>query len=165
LIGLLAAALVAASGLEVTPERTDAAVYAVTHGLVVANVVRNCRRYEERLGGNLEGALSAWRERNAERAAAAEGYLEFARSAIERQEGATASLAFEERTRALSRRKANEALNDIFERATPQEWTCRQWLGAITAGKADLDREPKYLPALDELVVFERRLRQGGAAR
>jgi hypothetical protein len=165
LIGLVAAALVAAAGLEVTPARTEAAGYAVTHGLVVANLVRNCRRFEGRLGGSLEAALAGWRERNAERAAAAESYLEFARSAIERQEGITASLAFEERTRALFRRKANETLNDIFAHATPQIWTCEHWLGAITAGKADLDHEPKYLPALDELVEFERRVRRGGAAR
>jgi uncharacterized membrane protein YccC len=161
LIGLLAAALVSAAGPEVTPERRDAAVFAVTHGLVVANVVRNCRRHEARLGGDLEGALSAWRERNAERAAAAEGYLEYVRSVIERQRGPLAAQDFNAKTRGLSRRKANEALNDIFERATPQEWTCRTWLEAISAGQADLDHEPKYLPVLDELVEFEKKVRRG----
>lgn len=159
--GLLFAALIAAAGPEVTPARRDAAVYAVTHGLVVSNVVRNCRRYEERLGGDLDGALSAWRERNAERAAAAESYLEYVRSVIERQQGPLAAQDFNAKTRGLARRKANDALNDIFERATPQEWTCRTWLEAITAGKADLDHEPKYLPVLDELVAFEKKVRRG----
>lgn len=159
---LLVSSAAAASGLEVTPARTEAAGYALTHGLVVANLVRNCRRFEERLGGDLDGALARWRERNAERAAAAESYLVFATAAIERQEGVTASLAYEERTRLLFRRKANDTLNDIFERAAPQEWTCRRWIDAIIAGKADLDQEPKYAGPLDELVAFERKLRGGG---
>jgi hypothetical protein len=158
---LLVSSVAVAAGLEVTPVRTEAAGFAVTHGLVVANLVRNCRRFEDRLGGDLDGALTQWRQRNAERAAAAESYLVFATAAIERQEGITASLAYEERTRLLFRRKANDMLNDIFERAAPQEWTCRHWVDAIIAGKADLDQEPKYAGTLDELVAFERSVRPG----
>ena len=162
---LLAAALVFGAGgaLEVTPARTEAAGYAVTHGLVVLNLVRNCRRFDERLAEKPEGALAGWRQRNAERAAAAEAYLAYAHAAIERQEGAAAAEAYNRRTRALFRRKANDTLNDIFERAAPQIWTCERWMKAIVAGEADLNWESKYAGTLDELVAFERKLRGGGA--
>lgn len=163
---LLAAALVfgADGALEVTPARTNAATYAVTHGLVVTNLVRNCRRFDERLAEKPQAALAGWRQRNAERAAAAEAYLAYAHAAIERQEGAAAAEAFNRNTRGLSRAKANDTLNDIFERASPQFWTCERWMKAIAAGEADLNWESKYVNALDELVAFERRLR-GGAAK
>ncbi len=158
---LLAAALLLGAGgaLEVTPARTEAAGYAVTHGMVVLNLVRNCRRFDERLTEKPEGALAGWRQRNAERAAAAEAYLAYAHAAIERQEGAAAAEAFNRNTRALFRRKANDTLNDIFERAAPQFWTCEHWMKSIAAGKADLNWESKYVNTLDELVAFERKLR------
>lgn len=162
---LLALALIAGANgsLEVTPARTEAAGYAVTHGLVVLNLVRNCRRFDERLEQKPEAAYAGWRQRNAERAAAAEAYLAYAHAAIERQEGAAAAQAYHRRTRALFRRKANDTLNDIFERSAPQVWTCRHWIDAIAAGKADLQWEPKYAKTLDALVEFERKLRAGSA--
>lgn len=162
---LVAAALAAGAGaaLEVTPARTEAAGYAVTHGLLVLNLVRNCRQYREKLPQDPDAALAAWRARNAERAAAAESYLVYASAAIERQEGAAAAEAYNARTRALFRRKANTALNDIFNRAHPQPGICARWIDAIAAGEADLNWESKYVPALDELVEFERRVRSGTA--
>lgn len=158
---LLATALALGAGgaLEVTPARTEAAGYAVTHGLLVSNLVANCRQYREKLKLDPDAALAAWRQRNAERAAAAESYLVYAAAAIERQEGAAAAEAYNRRTRALFVRKANTALNDIFNRAHPQPGICARWIDAIAAGEADLNWESKYLPALDELVEFERRLR------
>jgi hypothetical protein len=164
LISLVVAAVLAAgagAALEVTPARTEAAGYAVTHGLLVLNLVRNCRRYREKLQLDPDAALALWRQRNAERAAAAESYLVYASAAIERQEGAAAAEAYNKRTRALFRRKANTALNDIFNRAHPQPGICARWIDAIAAGEADLNWESKYLPALDELVEFERKLRGG----
>ena len=160
---LVAAALAAGAGaaLEVTPARTEAAGYAVTHGLLVLNLVRNCRQYREKLPQDPDAALAAWRARNAERAAAAESFLVYASAAIERQEGAAAAEAYNKRTRALFRRKANTALNDIFNRAHPQPGICARWIDAIAAGEADLNWESKYVPALDELVEFERRVRSG----
>jgi hypothetical protein len=162
---LLAAALVLGAdvALEVTPARTEAAGYAVTHGLVVRNLARNCRKFDERLAEKPAAALAGWRQRNAERAAAAEAYLAYAHAAIGRQEGAAAAEAFNRDTRALFRRKANDTLNDIFERAAPQFWTCERWMKAIAAGDADLNWESKYVNTLDELVAFERKLRAGGA--
>jgi hypothetical protein len=162
---LVAAALAAGAGgaLEVTPARTEAAGYAVTHGLLVSSLVRNCRQYRGELELDPDAALAAWRERNAERAAAAESYLVYASAAIERQEGAAAAEAYNARTRALFRRKANAALNDIFNRMHPQPGICARWIEAIAAGEADLNWESKYLPALDELVEFERRVRSGKA--
>lgn len=162
---LVAAALAAGAGgaLEVTPARTEAAGYAVTHGLVVSNLVRNCRQYRERLKQDPDAALAAWRQRNAERAAAAEGYLVYASTVIERQEGAAAAEAYNKRTRALFRRQANNTLNDIFNRAHPQPGICARWIDAIAAGEADLNWESQYVPALDELVEFERRVRAGKA--
>ncbi len=162
---LVAAALAAGAGgaLEVTAARTEAAGYAVTHGLLVLNLVRNCQQYREQLKQDPDAALAAWRQRNAERAAAAENYLVYAAAAIERQEGAAAAEAYNKRTRALFRRKANTALNDIFNRAHPQPGICARWIDAIAAGEADLNWESKYLPALDELVEFERRVRGGKA--
>ena len=160
---LVAAALAVGAGaaLEVTPARTEAAGYAVTHGLLVANLVRNCRQYRGQLQQDPDAALAAWRQRNAERAAAAEGYLVYAAAAIERQEGAAAAEAYNARTRALFRRKANAALNDIFNRMNPQPGICARWIEAIAAGEADLNWESKYVPVLDELVEFERRVREG----
>jgi len=160
-----AAAAQAPAGFAVTPARTEAAGYAVTHGMVVANLVGNCRKFSDRLKHDPEAALAAWRQRNLERASAAESYFIYAHAAIERQEGAAAAEAFNRRTRALFRRKANEALNDIFERTAPQPWVCEHWIGAIAAGRTDLDWESKYLNTLDELVALERRVRQGGAPR
>ena len=160
---LIAAALAAGAGgaLEVTPARTEAAGYAVTHALLVLNLVRSCRQYREQLKHDPDAALAAWRARNAERASAAESYLVYASAAIERQEGAAAAEAYNARTRALFRRKANTALNDIFERMHPQRGICARWIEAIAAGEADLNRESKYVPALDELVEFERKVRSG----
>ena len=160
---LVAAALAAGAGgaLEVTPARTEAAGHAVTHGLLVLNLVRSCRQYREQLKHDPDAALAAWRARNAERASAAESYLVYASAAIERQEGAAAAEAYNARTRALFRRKANTALNDIFERMRPQPGICARWIEAIAAGEADLNWESKYVPALDELVEFERRVREG----
>jgi hypothetical protein len=162
---LVAAAFAAGAGapLAVTPARTEAAGYAVTHGLLVLNLVRNCRQYRGQLQQNPDAALAAWRQRNAERAAAAESYLVYASAAIERQEGAAAAEAYNARTRALFRRKANTALNDIFDRAHPQPGICARWIDAIAAGEADLDWESKYMPALDELVEFERKVRAAKA--
>jgi hypothetical protein len=160
---LVAAVLAAGAGgaLEVTPARTEAAGYALTHGLLVLNLVRNCRQYRDKLPLDPDAALALWRQRNAERAAAAESYLVYASAAIERQEGAAAAEAYNKRTRALFLRKANAALNDIFNRAHPQPGICARWIDAIAAGEADLNWESKYLPALDELVEFERKLRGG----
>jgi hypothetical protein len=159
----VAAVLAAGAGgaLEVTPARTEAAGYALTHGLLVLNLVRNCRQYRDKLPLDPDAALALWRQRNAERAAAAESYLVYASAAIERQEGAAAAEAYNKRTRALFLRKANAALNDIFNRAHPQPGICARWIDAIAAGEADLNWESKYLPALDELVEFERKLRGG----
>jgi hypothetical protein len=159
---LLVSSAAVAAGFEVTPARTEAAGYAVTHGLVVANLVRNCRRFQERIGEDLDAALAQWRERNAERAAAAESYLVYARAAIERQHGELAAHDFDAQTRSVFRHKANVALNDIFERMTPQFGICARWMSAIGEGRADLDWESKYLNTLDELVAFERRLRGVG---
>ena len=158
---LVAAALAAGANgaLEVTPARTEAAGYAVTHGLLVLNLVRNCRQYRETLKQDPDAALALWRQRNAERAAAAESYLVYASTAIERQEGAAAAEAYNQRTRGLFRRKANTALNDIFNRAHPQPGICARWIDAIAAGEADLNWESKYVPALDELVEFVRKAR------
>jgi len=156
-------AFAAGAALEVTPARTEAAGYAVTHGLLVSNLVRNCRQHREQLKQDPDAALAAWRLRNAERAAAAESYLVYASTVIERQEGAAAAEAYNARTRALFRRKANTALNDIFNRAHPQPGICARWIDAIEAGEADLNWESKYVPVLDELVEFERRVRAGKA--
>jgi hypothetical protein len=159
---LMVSSAAVAAGLEVTPARTEAAGYAITHGLVVANLVRNCRPFQDRIGEDLDAALAGWRERNAERAAAAESYLVYARAAIERQYGEPAAHDFDAQTRSVFRHKANVALNDIFERMSPQFGVCARWASAIAQGRADLDWESKYLNTLDELVAFERRLRGGG---
>jgi len=164
---LLAAGAPAAAqtGFAVTPARTEAAGYAVTHGLVVANVVGNCAKFRDRLKQDPDAALAGWRRRNRERASAAESYLTYAHAAIERQHGAAAAENFNASTRALFRQKANATLNDIFERTAPQFGVCAHWIGAIAAGKADLNWESKYLNTLDELVGFERDVQRGRAAR
>jgi hypothetical protein len=38
---------------------------------------------------------------------------------------------------------------------------CARWIDAIAGGEADLNWQSKYMPALDELREFERRLRPG----
>jgi len=159
---LVAAALAVGAGgaLAVTPARTEAAGYAITHALVVGNLVKNCEKFRDRLQSDPDAALAAWRLKNAEHVLAAESYLVYASAAIERQEGAAAAEAYNARTRALFRRKANTALNDIFNRTHPQPGICARWIDAIAAGEADLNWESKYMPALDELVEFERRVRE-----
>ncbi|MGH8720845.1 MAG: hypothetical protein ACREU4_02595 [Burkholderiales bacterium] len=162
--GLVIAAVIAVGAggaLEVTQARTEAAGYAVTHGLVVSNLARICGQFRGQLAQDPEAALAAWRQRNAERAAAAESYLVYAATVIERQEGAAAAQAYNARTRAVFRRQANNALNDIFNRMHPQPGICARWIDAIAAGEADLNWESKYVPALDELVEFERSVRSG----
>lgn len=164
--GLVIAAVIAVgagSALEVTPARTEAAGYAVTHGLVVSNLARICGQFREQLKHDPDAALAGWRQRNAERASAAESFLVYAVTAIERQEGAAAAEAYNARTRAVFRRQANNTLNDIFNRAHPQSGICARWIDAIAAGEADLNWESKYVPALDELVEFERSVRTGKA--
>jgi len=166
-LALLAAGAPAAAqtGFAVTPARTEAAGYAVTHGLVVANLVAQCRKFGDSLKLDPDAALAGWRQRNLERASAAESYLTYAHSAIERRHGAAAAEDFNASTRALFRRKANATLNDIFERSAPQFSVCARWMEAIAAGKADLNWESKYVNALDELVRFERDVRQGRTPR
>jgi hypothetical protein len=154
-------AAAAQSGFAVTPARTEAATYAVTHGIVVANLIANCRKFADRLKVEPDAALTAWRERNLERASAAQSYLIYAHAAIDREVGAAAAEKFNADTRALARQKANTALNDIFERTAPQFEVCERWMDAIDRGQADLGYEMKYRATLDELVEFERRVRQG----
>jgi hypothetical protein len=154
-------AAAAPQGLAVTPARTEAAGYALTHGIVVANLVGNCARFRGRLAQDPQAALAGWRQRNAERAGAAESYFVYAAAAIERQEGAAAAEAFNARTRGVFRRKANDTLNEIFEGTAPQFDVCARWIDAIAQGQADLNWESKYLNALDELVAFERTVRSG----
>jgi hypothetical protein len=38
---------------------------------------------------------------------------------------------------------------------------CERWVGAIGDGQADLNWQSKYMPVLDELREFERKLRPG----
>jgi len=166
LVLLLAGAPAGAqTGFAVTPARTEAAGYAVTHGMVVANLVAQCRKFDESLKLDPAAALAGWRTRNRDRASAAESYLAYAHAAIEHQHGAAAAEDFNAKTRALFRRKANATLNDIFGRTAPQFSVCTRWMEAIATGKADLNWESKYLNTLDELVRFERDVRQGRAPR
>jgi len=164
LLALASAAARAQPGFALTPARDNAAVYAVTHGMVVANLVGNCRKFSDRLTVDPDAALTAWRRRNLERASAAESYLVYAQAAIERKLGAAAAEKYTTNTRALARQKANVALNDIFERTAPQFGVCERWMNAITKGEADLGYEIKYRDTLDELVAFERAVRQGRPA-
>jgi len=161
LLALAGGAAAEQPGFALTPARDKAAVYAVTHGMVVANLVGNCRKFSDRLKVDPDAALRAWRDRNLERASAAESYLIYAQAAIERELGAAAAEKFNTNTRALARQKANVALNDIFERTAPQFDVCERWMNAIAKGEADLGYERKYRDTLDELVAFERDVRQG----
>ncbi len=155
----------AQTGFAVTPARTEAAGYAVTHGIVVANLVANCRKFSDRLKQDPDAALAGWRRRNLARASAAESYLTYAHAAIGHRFGPASAEEFNARTRALFRRKANTALNDIFERTAPQFDVCAHWIEAIAQGKADLNWESKYVNTLDELVRFERDIREGRTPR
>ncbi|HEX5093326.1 MAG TPA: hypothetical protein VFV84_11640 [Burkholderiales bacterium] len=160
-LALAGGAAAAPPGSPLTPARDNAAVFAVTHGMVVDNLAANCRRFSDRLKVDPDAALAAWRRRNLERASAAESYLIYAHAAIERELGAAAAERFNANTRALARQKANVALNDIFERTAPQFEVCERWMDAIYRGQADLGYEVKYRATLDELVRFERDIRQG----
>lgn len=163
-LGLLLAshgAMAAPEGFAVTPVRSEAAGYALTHGILVANLARNCAKFRDRLAQDPQAALAGWRQRNAERAAAAESYFVYAAAAIERQDGAGAAEAFNARTRGLFRRKANDTLNEIFGRRPPRFEVCARWIAAIDDGSADLNWESKYINTLDELVQFERSVQSG----
>jgi hypothetical protein len=160
---LVAAALAAGAGaaLEVTPARTEAAGYAITHWLLVLNLARNCEPYAAAIGRDPMTALRAWRQRNAERVNAAEAYFVFARAAVEKRGGASAGEDFHAQTHGLFVEQANTTLNEIFGAAGPQPAVCRRWVEAIAEGESDLNWQSKYMPLLDELVEFERSLRPG----
>lgn len=162
--GLLVAAAIAVGAggaLAVTPARTEAAGYAITHALVVRNLVQNCAKFRDRLPRDPDAALDAWRAKNAEHVLAAESYLVAARTAIEQQHGAQAGEDFHAQTHGLFVRQANQTLNDIFGALGPQPPVCERWLEAIGGGQADLNWQSKYMPALEELREFERSLRPG----
>ena len=157
-LAALLVAAAAAAGARTPPEvnarRTEAAGYAVTHGLLVTNLVKNCARFRADLGADPDAALAGWRERNGARLAAAQAYFVFARAALVRDGGEAAGERFDRQTQGVFVDEANRSLNQIFEHASPQPWTCRRWVEAIADGKADLEWEPKYAPTLDELVEF-----------
>ncbi|MGH8687128.1 MAG: hypothetical protein ACREU5_00560 [Burkholderiales bacterium] len=152
----IAAAAHAQSAPEVNAQRTEAAGYAVTHALLVANLVKNCQRFRGELEPDPEAVLAGWRERNGARLAASQTYFIFARAAMVRQGGEAAAERFDRRTQDVFVDEANNSLNDIFEHASPQPWTCRRWIKAIADGEADLNWESKYAATLDELVEFAR---------
>jgi len=158
LAALLAAAAAAGAWAQAPPEvnakRTEAAGYAVTHGLLVTNLVKNCARFRAELEVDPEAALAGWRERNGARLAAAQAYFVFARAALVRDGGEAAGARFDRQTQDVFVDEANNSLNEIFEHASPQPWTCKRWVAAIADGTADLRWEPKYAPTLDELVEF-----------
>ena len=162
-LAALLAAAAAAAGAQTPPEvnaqRTEAAGYAVTHGLLVTNLVKNCARFRGELEDDPEAALAGWRERNGERLAAAQAYFVFARAAIARDGGATAAERFDRETQGVFVERANNSLNEIFEHASPQPWTCKRWVKAIADGQADLNWESKYVATLDQLVEFARKVK------
>jgi len=164
---LVAAALAVGAGaaLEVTPARTEAAGYAITHALVIRNLVKNCGRFRAELKNDPDAALEAWRLKNAEHVLAAESYFVAARIAVERKGGAQAGEDFYAQTHGLFLEQANRTLNDIFGAAGPQPAVCERWAESIAGGQADLNWQSKYMPLLDELREFERALRPGAAAR
>lgn len=163
LLALCASAAQAAplAPLQVTPARTEAAGYAVTHALLVTNLVKNCARFKDRLKQDLEAALAGWQQRNAERVIAAQAYFAFTREAIERTEGAAAADAFDEQTHGVFVAQANNSLNEIFGALGPQPQVCERWATAIARGDADLNWQSRYLPALDEMVEHARALQPG----
>jgi len=168
LSGLLVAAALAfgaGAALEVTPARTEAAGYAITHSLVVRNLVKNCGKFGDKLPRDPAAALDAWRVKNAEHVLAAESYLVAARIAVEKKGGAQAGEDFHAQTHGLFLEQANRTLNDIFGAAGPQPGICERWIEAIAGGQADLNWQPKYMPLLDELREFERALRPGATGR
>jgi hypothetical protein len=148
--------------LAVTPARTEAAGYAVTHALLVTNLLKNCAPFQDRLKEDLKATLAAWKQRNGERVVAAEAYFAFTREAIERRDGATAADAFNEQTHGVFVEQANKSLNDIFGPLGPQLAVCERWAGAIAKGDADLNWQSQYMPMLDELVEHARALKPGG---
>jgi hypothetical protein len=164
---LVAAALALGAGaaLEVTPARTEAAGYAITHSLVIRNLVKNCAKFRDRLPRSPDAALDAWRVKNAEHVLAAESYLIAARIAVEKKGGAQAGEDFHAQTHGLFLEQANRTLNDIFGAAGPQPAVCERWIESIAGGQADLNWQPKYMPLLDELREFERALRPGATGR
>lgn len=165
LIFLAALAAGAGTVLEVTPARTEAAGYAITHSLVVRNLVKNCAQHKAQLRRDPDAALAAWRRVNTEHVLAADSYLIAARVAVEKQHGAQAGEDFHAQTHGLFVRQANQTLNDIFGAAGPQLGVCERWVEAIGGGQADLNWQSKYMPVLDELREFERALRPGATGR
>lgn len=154
--GALAQGAGARPAFAVTDARTEAAAYAITHGLVVTNLAKNCARFGEQLPQDAEAALEGWRQRNGERVDAARGYLVYARTVLERLDGKDAGTAFEKRTTGVFRQQALATLNDIFGKAGPQPEVCARWVGAIAARQADLEWEPRYFTVLNEILAFHR---------
>lgn len=177
--GALAAALLALGGLtgrdaaaqarppafQITEARTEAAGYAITHSLVIRNLAKHCEKFKGQLRRDPGAALDLWRQKNAEHVLAAESYLIAARIAVEKKHGAQAGEDFYAQTHGVFLDQANRTLNDIFGAAGPQPGVCERWVESIAGGQADLNWQPTYMPALDELREFERALRPGAAGR
>lgn len=167
-LALLAAALCAATALaqhtpafEITEARTEAAGFAITHDLLVRNLVHNCNPFSGSLSPTPEEALAGWRQRNAERLDAARGYMIYARTAIERRLGTVQAEDFYRKITGEFAQQAKNMLQDIFSRAGPQPGVCGRWVAAIANREADLDGQPKYLPALDEILAFHKSVLAG----
>lgn len=161
--GLLAlcASAAQAAPLQVTPARTEAAGYAVTHALLVTNLLKNCAPFQDKLKEDLKQTLAAWKQRNGERVVAAEAYFAYTREAIQRRDGAAAADAFDEQTHGVFVEQANKSLNDIFGPLGPRPEVCESWAAAIAKGDADLNWQSQYMPLLDEMVEAARQLKPG----
>lgn len=145
----------------ITEARTEAAGFAITHDLLVRNLVHNCKQFSGMMSLDPQGVLAGWRQRNAERLDAARGYMIYARTAIERRLGAAAGEEFYTNITGEFAQQAKNTLQDIFSNAGPQLGVCGRWVAAIANREADLDGQPKYLPALDDILAFHKSLLAG----
>lgn len=161
LAGGKAAAQDKPAAFQVTEARTEAAGYAIAHGLLVSNLARNCLQFREALPHDPLAALAGWRQRNAERVEAARAYMVYARAAVARRAGDALADEYYEKANAQFAGQAKDTLHEIFGPSGPRTAVCARWTSAIQERLADLDQQPKYLPALDEMLAFHRALQSG----
>jgi hypothetical protein len=146
---------------QVTEARTEAAGYAIAHGLLISNLVRNCVQFRDALPMDPLAALAGWRQRNGEHVDAAQAYMVYARAAVAQRAGDAAADEYYAKATGEFADQAKSTLNDIFGPAGPRPAMCVRWTTAIQERLADLAQQPKYLPPLEEMLVFHRALQSG----
>jgi hypothetical protein len=131
---------------DVTPTRNSAVGYALTMDQVTRSFAGRCGSYD---AAQARVARAAWTERNGEGVSSADKYLGFVRNLVTKTPGEEAARRFYEEQRAAFSRRAQLTVWDSLLAGGGEAEVCDRVLGAIAAGRMDVD--PKHLRTLQEI--------------